>query len=63
MNDREYLTWLHERLEHVHGESPLYDYMHKLRAIIQATPEDRETPNCGTGNRLEVEKLHETFSR
>lgn len=53
MKDREYLMWLHERLEHVHGESPLVDYMHKLRAIIRATPEKRETPNCDSCNGLE----------
>jgi len=53
MKDREYLMWLHERLEHVHGESSLVDYMHKLRAIIRVTPEKRETPNCNSCNGLE----------
>ena len=43
MNDRDFLSWIYERLEHVHGESPLMDYMHKLRSIIEATPRDRET--------------------
>jgi hypothetical protein len=36
--DREILIWLHERLEHVHGEHHLLDYMHRLRHIIAATP-------------------------
>jgi hypothetical protein len=53
MKDREFLMWLHERLEHVHGESPVLDYMHKLRAIIKATPGDRTTPNTATTNSLE----------
>lgn len=35
--DREILIWFHERLEHVHREKNLYDYMHRLRAIIRAT--------------------------
>ena len=52
MNDRDFLIWIHERLEHVHGESPLKDYMHKLRAIIKATPADKVTPNMGTENSL-----------
>lgn len=39
MKDREFLMWLHERLEHVHKENPLFDYMHKLRAIIYSIPE------------------------
>lgn len=38
--DREVLIFLHERLEHVYGESPLFDYMHRLRAIILATPKN-----------------------
>ena len=52
MNDREFLMWLHERLENVHGEDDCYDYMHKLRAIIKATPANKVTPNMGTGNSL-----------
>jgi len=52
MNDREFLMWIHERLEHVHKESPIVDYMHKLRAIIKAIPPDQRTPNCGTGSSL-----------
>jgi len=52
MKDREFLIWLHERLEHKHKEEPIVDYMHKLRAIIKATPEDKVTPNCGTGNSM-----------
>lgn len=45
MTDREFLMWIHERLERVHGENPLMDYMHKLRAIIYAMPASQETPN------------------
>lgn len=52
MNDKAFLAWIHERLEHVHGENELFDYMHKLRAIIKATPEDRITPNVYSGNSL-----------
>lgn len=43
MSDREFLMWLHERLEHVHGEKPLVGYMHHLRAIIRGIPKDKET--------------------
>jgi hypothetical protein len=52
MKDREFLIWLHTRLTDVHGEDPLVDYMHKLRALIKSTPRDSVTPNCGTGNSL-----------
>jgi len=45
MTDREFLTWLYERLEYVHHENPNVDYMHKLRAIISNTPPDRRTAN------------------
>jgi hypothetical protein len=53
MKDQEFLMWIHARLTEVHGESPLVDYMHKLRAIIEATPPDRYTPNVGHGNSLD----------
>lgn len=45
MRDREFLIWIHERLEHVHKEKPLYDYMHKLRAIIKDMDKEKDTPN------------------
>lgn len=48
MKDREFLTWLHNRLRFEHDEHPGRDYMQKLRAIIHATPVDRETPNTAT---------------
>lgn len=35
--DREVLLWFHQRLVHQHKERYLYDYMHRLRWIIQAT--------------------------
>ena len=43
MTDREMLIWIHQRLVKVHGEDPLVDYMHRLRAIIEATPPDRRS--------------------
>lgn len=52
MNDREFLMWIHERLEHVHGENAYVDYMHKLRAIIQHTSEDQRSLNVGSWNTL-----------
>lgn len=45
MNDRFFLIWLHERLEHIHGENPMTDYMGKLRSIIAVTPSEQATPN------------------
>lgn len=36
--DREILLWFHQRLVHQHKESYLFDYMHRLRWIIAATP-------------------------
>lgn len=30
MNDREFLCWLHERLEHVHGDNPLEELKEEL---------------------------------
>ena len=53
MTDREFLMWLHERLEYIHKTDPLMDYMHKLRAIIRVIPKDQRTPNCCASNSLE----------
>ena len=53
MRDKEFLIWLHERLEHKHGENPCLDYMHKLRTIINGYDVEKVTPNIGTGNSLE----------
>ena len=44
-NDKEFLQWIHNRMENVHGENPNFDYMHKLRSIIEAIPEEQSTPN------------------
>ena len=37
----------------VHGENPCFDYMHKLRALIKATPKDKYTPNTLTFSNLD----------
>ncbi len=47
MKDKRFLQGIHDRLEKVHGEKREMDYMHKLRAIINAYPKDKETPNVG----------------
>lgn len=54
MKDRDFLQAIHDRLIRTHGEKASVDYMHKLRAIIRATPPDRETPNVASAG--------ETFS-
>jgi len=48
-SDMGFLMWIHERLEHIHGESPLMDYMHKLRAIIAEMNPAQCTPSHGQG--------------
>jgi len=52
MEDREFLIWLHQRLEVKHGENEGVDYMHKLRAIIRGTPKGKITPNIITHSSL-----------
>ena len=54
MKDREFLMWIHARLTEVHKESPIVDYMHKLRAIIESTDKDKITPNVLTCNSLDA---------
>jgi len=50
MKDVDFLIWIHERLENVHGENPYTDYMNKLRSIIAAMPQNQYTPNVTTFN-------------
>lgn len=45
MTDKEFLWWIHERLVWVHREQELMDYMHRLRAIIQDLPQQKQTAN------------------
>lgn len=55
MKDREFLKWIHTRLELFNGDDPESDHMHKLMCIIYATPPDRETPivGCDVFDKLE----------
>jgi len=48
MKDRDFLIWIHERLQFQNEDHPMMDFMHKLRAIIKATPADQETQNVAS---------------
>jgi len=52
MNDREFLMWIHERLELVYGEDRYVDYMHRLRDIIENTPRRKHSKSRGVSNSL-----------
>lgn len=45
MKDKDFLQWIHDRLEHVHEEERDMDYMCKLRSIIHNYDPDKVTPN------------------
>lgn len=45
MKDKDFLQWIHDRLEHVHEEERNMDYMFKLRSIIQSYDPDKVTPD------------------
>lgn len=66
MKDKEFLGWIRDRLQHVHGESKYLDYMHKLKAIVDATPEDQITPNIMSTDMLgyesEMEDMKQQFT-
>jgi len=53
MKDRDFLIWIHERLEHVHNEQPLTDYMHKLRSVIKTIPKEQNTVGSIGGSSIE----------
>lgn len=46
MKDSQFLQWIHDRLKNVHGEDEHYDYMHRLRDVIENAKkrEEPETP-------------------
>lgn len=44
MSDKELLMFLYNRLIEVHGEDELYDYMHRMRAIINKMDPKQRTP-------------------
>ena len=37
MDDKQFLQWIYDRLIYVHDENELYAYMHRLKAIIDAS--------------------------
>lgn len=43
MTDREFLRWIRDRLEFVHGENPSFDYMLKLAEIDEDQPLTKRT--------------------
>lgn len=49
VTDREHLMWIHARLADRHKDNELYEFMHRLRAIITSIPPDQVTPNDGRG--------------
>lgn len=55
MTDKQFLTWIHERLVHEHNENRNMDYMWKLRSIIEALEDDQTTAN--TTNKAYLEGM------
>lgn len=45
MTDKQFLQWVHDRLINVHKENYNYDFMGKLRAVINATPNEQRSYN------------------
>ena len=43
MTDREFLIWLHERLEHQYHVNRNTDWMHKLRVITVCLPREQQS--------------------
>lgn len=41
--DKDVLKWFYLRLIYQYKENPAYDYMRKLRAIIETTPDNQDT--------------------
>jgi hypothetical protein len=50
MRDKDFLQWILDRLVHVHNENPHVDYILKLQAIVDITPEEQYTSFITRGN-------------
>ena len=55
--DRQMLIWFHERFVHVYKESELLGYLHRLRAIIAATPKNKYTPTRCLNSMADLQQL------
>lgn len=64
MNDKDFLQWIHDRLVHVYGENPDFDYMHKFRSIIDNKDNDRCTNiECKIDQaQIDLEKVKEIIN-
>ena len=49
MTDRQFLEWIHARLEFTHGENPNVDYMLRLKRIIVALEKDEAVDESSNG--------------
>lgn len=63
MRDRDFLAWLHERLEYVLKIDPTTDYMHKLRAIVLQTDSEKcsEGRNISANNSKDMRALMASY--
>jgi len=46
MNDKEFLQWIHQRLQYKYGENPNVDFMIRLESIIAAKCKELDKSNC-----------------
>lgn len=56
MKDKDFLEWLHDRLVYVYKENPGYDYMHRLRAIINSIDPEKRSKDSKTNSLNELKK-------
>lgn len=53
MSDKEFLKWIHDRLEYVHGDNSSEHHMHRLRAMAYDVPDNSISPNISwTGDSI-----------
>lgn len=45
--DIKHLTWIYERLVHVHNENPNTDYMIRLKQILDGCNPNNTSEDCG----------------
>ena len=55
MNDREFLIWIHARLQYISCKPPFCNYMGRLRGIIKNTDENATSAPFGNSIKDVVE--------
>ncbi|MCP4437461.1 MAG: hypothetical protein GY810_00670 [Aureispira sp.] len=59
MNDKEFLQWIHQRLQYKYGENPKVDFMTRLESIVTAECLKNEAVTEGLEREANRKKIYD----